>query len=62
MNAPDPNVAGIDMGALWAEERRQMIAAAAFRRYEQRGADDEGDAMEDWFEAEKEVDNALRGQ
>ncbi len=47
--------------ALSSEERHGMIAAAAFRRYEQRGGAP-GDPLTDWLEAEKEVDRALARQ
>jgi hypothetical protein len=45
-------------GGISAEQRRQMIATAAHRRYEQR-ANASGDAVTDWLEAEKEVDSLL---
>jgi DNA anti-recombination protein RmuC len=42
-----------------AEQRRQMIAEAAYLRAERRGFDG-GDAVRDWIEAEQEVDARLR--
>jgi hypothetical protein len=42
-----------------AEQRRQMIAVAAYRRYEARGSAP-GDELGDWLAAEKEVDGSLR--
>lgn len=59
----DPT-AGNDRGAadppavVSLEERHQMIAAAAYRRYEQR-AGAPGDLLNDWLEAEREVDRSL---
>lgn len=41
-----------------AEQRRQMIAEAAYLRAEQRGFDG-GDPLRDWLEAEAEVDARL---
>ena len=41
------------------EERRQMIALAAYYRAEQRGFVD-GDPLQDWLEAEAEVTMRLR--
>ncbi len=41
-----------------AQQREQMIAAAAYRRYEQR-AGTSSDPLHDWLEAEKEVDASL---
>ena len=46
------------VGMISNEEREQMIAAAAYRRYEQR-AGAAGDPLQDWLEAEKEVDALL---
>jgi len=43
-----------------SEQRQQMIAAAAYRRYEARGGTS-SDPVNDWLEAEKEVDAALAG-
>ncbi|HEY8521933.1 MAG TPA: DUF2934 domain-containing protein [Gammaproteobacteria bacterium] len=44
-----------------AERRRQMIAEAAYFRAQRRGfGGDEGDALRDWLEAEREVDEQLR--
>jgi len=41
-------------------DRREMIATAAYYRAEKRGfKGDEADAMEDWLEAEMEIDNKL---
>jgi hypothetical protein len=40
------------------EERHRLIAAAAYRRYEQRGGAP-GDPVNDWLEAEREVDLSL---
>jgi len=42
-----------------AEKRREMIAAAAYRRYEARGRAS-GDELGDWLAAENEVDGSLR--
>ena len=42
-----------------AEQRRQMIAEAAYFRAERRGFD-AGDPLKDWHEAEAEVDARLR--
>ncbi len=47
--------------AVSADERHQMIAAAAYHRYEQRGRA-AGDPMTDWLEAEREVDSLLGQQ
>lgn len=44
-----------------ADQRRQMIAEAAYRRYEQRGGIP-GEPLNDWLEAEKEVDRSLTEQ
>ena len=41
------------------EQRRQMIAEAAYFRAERRGTDG-GDPLTDWIEAEAEVDERLR--
>ena len=41
-----------------AEDRRQMIAEAAYLRAEQRGFEPGGD-VEDWLAAEVEVDTLL---
>jgi hypothetical protein len=43
-----------------AEQRQQMIAAAAYHHYELRGGTS-SDPLNDWLEAEKEVDAALAG-
>lgn len=43
--------------SLAPEERRRMIAEAAFLRAEQRGF--RGDPMQDWLDAESEVDARL---
>lgn len=41
-------------------DRREMIATAAYYRAEKRGfKGDEADAVEDWLEAEMEIDNEL---
>ena len=45
--------------AITAEERSQMIAEAAYYRAEKRGFDPEGQ-VQDWLEAESEVDAILR--
>lgn len=42
-----------------AEERMQLIREAAYRRAEQRGFEG-GSPEEDWYEAEKEVEEKLR--
>ena len=42
-----------------ADQRRQMIAEAAYFRAERRGFSG-GDAVADWVEAEAEVDQSLR--
>lgn len=47
--------------AVSAERRHEMIAAAAFRRYQERGGTP-GDPLKDWLEAEKEVAAALAQQ
>jgi DNA repair ATPase RecN len=50
------------MGTHWKvapDERRRMIAEAAYFRAERRGFKD-GDAVRDWCEAEAEVDARLR--
>lgn len=39
-------------------ERNEMIATAAYYRAEHRGFNN-GNAMQDWLEAEAEIDNAL---
>lgn len=39
--------------------RQQMIAIAAYYRAERRGFDG-GDPVEDWLEAEQEIDSLLR--
>jgi hypothetical protein len=41
-----------------AEERRQLIATTAYLRAERRGFAP-GSEMEDWFEAEAEIDKML---
>lgn len=43
------------------EERRRMIAEAAYFHAEQRGFQG-GDEAQDWFEAEQEVDRLLARQ
>src|SRR5690606_25185502 len=44
-----------------AERRRQMIAEAAYFRAQQRGfSGGEDDALRDWLEAEREIDERLR--
>jgi hypothetical protein len=45
-------------GALMQDERRQMIAEAAYFRAEQRGFDP-GQQEQDWLEAESMVDSVL---
>lgn len=40
------------------EDRQEMIAIAAYYRAERRGFSG-GDAMQDWLEAEAEIDNAV---
>jgi hypothetical protein len=47
------------MGKITDEQRRQMIAEAAYFRAERRGFDG-GDAVADWIAAEVEVDERLR--
>jgi Protein of unknown function (DUF2934) len=47
-------------GGLWQEIRRQMIAEAAYYRAEHRGFMMGGD-LDDWLEAEKEIDRRLHG-
>ena len=47
-------------GTVSSETRREMIAVAAFLRAEQRQFQD-GDPVEDWLIAEKEVDRLLEG-
>ncbi|HXH64950.1 MAG TPA: DUF2934 domain-containing protein [Mariprofundaceae bacterium] len=44
--------------SLWVEIRRQMIAEAAYYHAEQRGFAT-GNEMQDWLEAEKEIDRRL---
>jgi len=44
-----------------AEARRQMIAESAYFRAERRGLRMHGNENEDWYEAEKEVDEILGG-
>ena len=48
-------------GAVPAEQRRQMVAAEAYRRYERRDKTP-GDPVADWLEAEREVDAAIDAQ
>lgn len=43
-----------------AEQRRKLIAEAAYLRAERRGFE-QGDPMQDWLEAEREVDQRLHG-
>lgn len=43
------------------EERWRMVAVAAYHKAEQRGFGSEG-AMDDWLDAEKEVDELLGTQ
>jgi hypothetical protein len=45
------------IGAVTPEERRRMIAEAAYYRAEKRGF--KGDAMTDWLEAEEEINGLL---
>ena len=45
---------------LSAEERRRLIAEAAYLRAEQRGFIG-GDPVQDWMEAEADLDNRLKG-
>ncbi len=45
---------------LSAEERRRLIAEAAYLRAEQRGFIG-GDPVQDWMEAEADLDSRLRG-
>jgi hypothetical protein len=51
--APAPQQAGVD-----AQTRHRMISEAAYRLYAQRGGV-EGFALEDWLQAEAEVDRQL---
>jgi hypothetical protein len=63
--AADPPAAALGsahaQGGISTEQRWQMIAEVAYRRYEQRGKGC-GDPVTDWLEAEKEVDSALSEQ
>lgn len=45
-------------GVLTAEERRRLVAEAAYLRAERRGFVG-GDPVQDWLEAEAEIDSAL---
>jgi len=45
-------------GSLWQEIRLQMIAEAAYYRAEHRGFA-AGEALQDWLEAEKDIDRRL---
>lgn len=45
-------------GVANGEDRQKMIAIAAYHRAEQRGFSG-GDAMQDWLEAESEIDGAV---
>jgi hypothetical protein len=60
--AADPPAAALGsahaQGGISTEQRWQMIAEVAYRRYEQRGKGC-GDPVTDWLEAEKEVDSLL---
>lgn len=47
-------------GSLWQEIRLQMIAEAAYYHAEHRGFA-AGEAMQDWLEAEREIDQRLNG-
>lgn len=47
-------------GGLWQEIRLQMIAEAAYYRAEHRGFAAGGD-LQDWLEAEREIDRRLSG-
>lgn len=47
-------------GGVEAEQRRKLIAEAAYRRAERRGFE-QGDPVQDWLEAEREVDQRLHG-
>lgn len=49
---------GSNQKTISADERRRMIAEAAYMRAQQRGFM-EGDEMRDWLEAEREVDSRL---
>lgn len=40
--------------------RHRLISEAAFRRYEQRGRAD-GHELDDWLQAEAEIDHVIRG-
>ena len=51
---------GKSTGSLWQEIRLQMIAEAAYYRAEHRGFA-AGEALQDWLEAEKEIDQRLKG-
>lgn len=46
-------------GAETAEARRRMIAEEAYLRAERRGFG-QGDPLDDWLQAEREVDERLR--
>lgn len=48
-----------DTQRIGAEQRRQLIAEAAYYRAEKRGFNG-GDPVADWIEAEKEIDSRLR--
>lgn len=58
--APGAAIAGSTTSDITPEQREQMIAEAAYFRYERRGFQG-GDPQRDWLEAEVEIDQMLGG-
>ena len=56
--AARPKAPGLITGDITPEMRHQMIAEAAYLRAEQRGFTP-GDPLDDWLNAEREVDRLL---
>ncbi len=57
--APTPPASGMS-GPASNEERARLIAEAAYYRAQARGFEP-GQELEDWLQAEVEIDRALRG-
>lgn len=51
----------VDAFVISPEERFRLIAEAAYFRAQRRGFDGEEQALQDWLEAEAEIDSALNG-
>jgi hypothetical protein len=56
--APRPKAAPFSDAPISSDDRRRMIAEAAYFRAERRGFEG-GSADEDWYQAEREIDRLL---